>query len=137
MAGEKDLGKLLATLDVRQREGVFVYATLQPGAPLPDMPLSAVITEVEGTTLVLRQTDADEAGLTAEFPAAWLTLTVHSSLDSVGLTASVSAALAVAGIPCNVIAGFHHDHLLVPVDQVDEAMAALTALRERPELADG
>lgn len=135
MSGETDLGRLLATLDVRRREGTYVFVHLAPGTPLPDLPLSALVTEVEGTTLVLRQADADEAGMAAEFPAAWLTLTVHSSLEAVGLTASVSAALAVDGIPCNIIAGFHHDHLLVPIDRADDAVASLKRLKERPEVS--
>ena len=40
------------------------------------------------------------------------------------------SALAEAGIPCNVLAGFHHDHLLVPVNGADDALVALTALRD-------
>ncbi len=59
---------------------------------------------------------------------AWITLTVHSSLEAVGLTAAVANTLASAGIACNVLAGFHHDHLLVPIDRVDDAMAALSRL---------
>jgi hypothetical protein len=52
---------------------------------------------------------------------------VQSSLDAVGLTAAVSAKLAAIGIPCNVLAGYHHDHVLVPVDRVDDAITVLTA----------
>jgi hypothetical protein len=53
---------------------------------------------------------------------------VHSALDAVGLTAAVSTALADAGLSCNVIAGYHHDHLLVPADRVAEALAVLSDL---------
>jgi hypothetical protein len=60
-----------------------------------------------------------------------LTLTVWSSLEAVGLTAAFSRALADADIPCNVLAGYHHDHLLVPVDRADEAIAALRTLGSR------
>lgn len=63
-------------------------------------------------------------------PAAWLTLTVHSSLEAVGLTAAFSAALGEAGISCNVLAGFHHDHILVPWALRDAAVATLRGLRD-------
>ena len=50
---------------------------------------------------------------------AWLTLSIQSSLEAVGLTAAVSARLAERDIACNVLAGYHHDHLLVPVARAD------------------
>ena len=56
---------------------------------------------------------------------ACLTLTVHSALDGVGLTAAVATALAGAGIPANMIAGYHHDHVFVPEHQAEAALACL------------
>jgi hypothetical protein len=41
------------------------------------------------------------------------------------LTAAFSATLGKAGIPCNVLAGFHHDHILVPVDLAQQAIDVL------------
>jgi uncharacterized protein len=49
-----------------------------------------------------------------------------SALDAAGLTAAISTALADAGLSCNVIAGYHHDHLLVPADRAPEALAVLS-----------
>ena len=69
-----------------------------------------------------------QAGSANPFPAAWLTLDVRSSLDAIGLTAAVSAALVARGIPVNVLAGFHHDHLLVPEELADAAIATLHEL---------
>jgi hypothetical protein len=40
----------------------------------------------------------------------------------------MSTALSDAGISCNVLAGYHHDHLLVPSDRADEAIAVLQRL---------
>ena len=54
---------------------------------------------------------------------------VHSSLAAVGLTAALSGALASAGIPANVIAGYHHDHVLVPLDSWEDAVEVLHGLR--------
>lgn len=79
----------------------------------------AIIREDEGTTAIV----PDPAGDFAR-----ITLTVHSALDGVGLTAAVAGALAERGIACNVVAGFHHDHFFVPWEHREDALAALAAL---------
>ncbi|WP_018330234.1 ACT domain-containing protein [Actinomycetospora chiangmaiensis] len=128
MTGSRDLAAMLATLDAVARDGEFVYATVAPGHPATGRAL-AVVVEDEGVTLVLRRPDADELGVAYGFVAAWLTLTVHSALEAVGLTAAFSGALGAAGISCNVLAGFHHDHLLVPVADRDRALGVIRSLR--------
>lgn len=55
----------------------------------------------------------------------WITLEVHSALDAIGLTAEVSRSLANAGISRNVLAGYFHDHLLVPANRTQEALDVL------------
>jgi len=124
--GETDLEHMLASLDVDRRSGTFTFLTgewpeLSPTA-------LAIIDEAEGRTLVVPADAARAAGAPVEFEAAWLTLTVHSALEAVGLTAAFSAALGEAGISCNVLAGYHHDHLLVPADRADEAVEVLRSL---------
>lgn len=121
MPGETDLDALLADLDVAVRPGRFTFVTLLPGEEIP-AGAQAMVVEDEGITWVV-------PGEEGEFVAAWLTLTVRSALDAVGLTAAVSGALAAVGIGCNVLAGNHHDHLLVPADRVEEAVGVLRALR--------
>ena len=128
MSGERDLDAILASLDVLREPGVFVVAKVQVGAE-PPAGTRAWIREREGLTVVLAREDAVASGLPFVFEAAWLTLTVHSSWDAVGLTAALAARLAEAGIPANVLAGYHHDHVLVPVERADEAVAALRTLR--------
>lgn len=130
MPGESDLGVLLATLRVEHRPGVFtVVAT---GADEPAIGgVAAMVREAEGTTVVCTADEARARGWPVDFEAAWLTLAVHSSLDAVGLTAAVAGALADVDIPANVVAGYYHDHLLVPVDRVDDAVACLDALAAR------
>jgi uncharacterized protein len=68
---------------------------------------------------------ADEHRLRYDYVAAWITLRVHSALDAVGLTAAVATALAAAGLSCNVVAGYHHDHLFLPYDHAETAMRVL------------
>ncbi len=53
---------------------------------------------------MVRREQADAAGLPYDVVAAWITLTVHSALDAVGLTAAAAGKLAAARISCNVIA---------------------------------
>jgi len=72
--------------------GRFVFTTT-PHPPREATPV-ALVREDEGVTLVLMQDEADRFGLDYDYIAAMITLRVHSSLDAVGLTAAVSAALA-------------------------------------------
>ncbi len=88
----------------------------------------ATVREKEGLTVVLRREDADQARMPYDLVLAWITLTAQTTLDQVGITAAVSFALAQAGIACNVIAGFHHDHLFVPAHQGNEALAIIRAI---------
>lgn len=125
--GETDVDAMLATLGVQRRPGVFAYIAVQVPTPGLIAAAHAVVKEGRLTTIVLPVDAAERAGQATDAQFAWLTLSVQSSLDAVGLTAAVSARLAAVGIPCNVLAGFHHDHLLVPVDRVDDAIAVLTA----------
>ena len=133
MPAERDLRRLLAALDPVARPGEWVFVCLPPGEAVPaTLVSSATLVEDEGTTHVVERHAADEHGLSYDFVAAWLTLRVHSALDAVGLTAAVAGALAGAGISCNVLAGTHHDHLLVPADRADDALDVLRGLRDGP-----
>lgn len=125
--GETDLAKMLASLDVERRPGAFVYVAV--AAPPPELLAAAHATVQEGdlTTLVLPADVAADAGLAVDLEMAWLSLTVQSSLEAVGLTAAFAAMLGAVDIPCNVLAGYHHDHILVPVDRAQDAIDALTA----------
>lgn len=129
MGGLRDLGALLRGLEPRLRPGRHVFVVV-PDRPDPGLDPLLVFREDEGTTLVLTQQDADDAGLAYDLVTAWITLQVHSALDAVGLTAAVSTALTQAGISCNVVAAAHHDHLFVPHDRADEAVAVLRTLSD-------
>lgn len=132
MAGEHDLQALLASIEPELRPGTFVFVVVHDEALLDALVPEATIREHEGLTAVIRRERADALGLRYDYVAAWITLRVHSALDAVGLTAAVSAALAGAGLSCNVLAGYHHDHLLVPADRAREALEALSGLARSP-----
>ncbi|REK88968.1 ACT domain-containing protein [Streptomyces inhibens] len=130
MTGEHDLQVLLSDMRPELNEGRYVFTTV-PGALPEGLTPVVTVAEPEGHTLVVRQEEADRAGLAYDYVAGWITLRVHSALDAVGLTAAVATALAQAGLSCNVVAGFHHDHLFVPYDAADEALRLLGALAGR------
>ena len=127
--GETDLAEMLATLRVVRREGTFTMGESDDAPAAVVARAHARIDEEESTTYVVEVADAVAAGWEVPVEMAWLTLAVHSSLEAVGLTAHVSGVLAQEDIPCNVLAGYHHDHLLVPLDRADRAIELLTAAR--------
>lgn len=125
------LAALLATLQPRLNPGAFAFVVAPAEVLTSSAQAVATVREAEGLTLVVPEAAAQAAGWTVHFRAAWITLEVASPLDGPGLTAAVAAALAEAGIACNVIAGVHHDHLFVPADRGPAAMATLQALQQR------
>jgi hypothetical protein len=125
VAGETDLQKLLADMRPELHAGEYVFVTTSHGSILTGVRPVVSVTEDEGVTLVLRKEDADRLGLPYDYVAGWITLRVHSSLDAVGLTAAVASRLAQAGLSCNVVAGFYHDHLFVPSESTAQAVTLL------------
>jgi len=91
----------------------------------------ATLSEDDGWSLILDDETARREGLLSELPMAQITLQVHSALDGVGLTAAISKTLTEANVPCNIVAGFHHDHVFVPADRAEEAVALLLERAER------
>jgi hypothetical protein len=130
MIGETDLAKILKTLKPKHNAGDHVFCVVND---LNTFNLNEIIfffREEEGTTVILRKDVADKLNLEYTFVAAWITLTVHSSLEAVGLTATFSKALAEDGISCNVVAAYHHDHIFVPRKDGEKALRVLTKLSE-------
>jgi len=84
--------------------------------------------EEEGLTLILDKMTADKLNLAYSYIAAWITLTVNSSLEAVGLTAAFASALGQHGISCNVIAAYYHDHIFVAKKDAEKAMQVLREL---------
>ncbi|MFF8266971.1 ACT domain-containing protein [Streptomyces sp. NPDC016562] len=131
MSGESDLRTLLSGMRPELHEGVYVFCTVRGPTVPPGTAPVATILEPEGLTVVLRREDADAAGLAYDYTAGWITLRVHSALDAVGLTAAFATELGAHGLSCNVIAGYHHDHLFVAAERAAEAVAVLEDLAAR------
>ncbi|MCF3961924.1 ACT domain-containing protein [Streptomyces fuscigenes] len=130
MSGERDLRTLLRSMRPESQPGQYVFASVSGGVPPGVVPV-VTVAEAEGLTLVVRREEADEAGLAYGYVAGWITLRVHSALEAVGLTAAVAKELADADLSCNVVAGFHHDHLFVPYERAAEAVTLLEGLARR------
>ncbi len=125
-----DLSELLRSIAPRRNPGVYVFAVVPFGADLSGVSAVATFREAEGLTVVAEETEAVRANLPILFRAAWITLSVHSDLQAVGLTAAFATALADAGISCNVVAAVHHDHIFVPVQDAERALDRLRALQD-------
>lgn len=122
---ETDLGVLLRSMEPVLHPEPYGYGVWAGGA-LAFQPF-ATMAEDEGLTVVAELAELQAVGIVSERWAR-ISLTVHSDLAAVGLTAAFAGALGREGISCNVIAGYHHDHLFVPWDQREDALAALRGL---------
>ena len=124
-----DLNTLLASMSPELQPGVYVYASVPFSADLGDIAPLATFREREGLTIIVEEGDAKRAGIESLFRAARITLTVHSDLQAVGLTAAFATALGKANVSCNVVAAAYHDHIFVPFESAGNAMVALQQLQ--------
>jgi len=125
----RDLKTLLRSLEPVLHPGTVVFVCVADDFETGHPGVLGYFREAEGLSLILPEAEARAAGLEPAFRAAWISLRVPSDLEAVGLTAAVSSVLAEAGIACNVVAAVHHDHLFVPVEQGEAALALLRGIQ--------
>jgi hypothetical protein len=130
MSGETDITSLLKNMTPKLNEGEYVFCTVQSIAELNMEDVIGVFKEAEGWTVILNKTLADKLGYKYSYVAAWITLTIHSSLEAVGLTAAFSSALAKHFISCNVVAAYYHDHIFVAQKDAEKALNVLKELAQ-------
>jgi len=130
MNGETNLDTLLKTMRPKLNMGVFVFCLVKDLTLVNLNKAVLFFKEEEGYTIIVKKEVADKLKLDYTFISSWITLTVHSSLEAVGLTAAFSKALADNGIGCNVVAAFYHDHIFVPIQDTEKAMAVLNSFSE-------
>ena len=136
--GERNLQTLLASMQPQFHPAVFVFCTLPYDTLIP-----ATVTpicqfhEQEGLTVIVEQAAAERENLPYQYPCRLITLTVHSSLEAVGLLATIAQALAAANISVNVVSAYFHDHLFVPQPQGEAAIACLRQLAAQAQKSLG
>jgi hypothetical protein len=129
--GQTNLNELLKSMKPKLREGQFVFCVVEDISSVNPNEIIMSFREDEGNTLIIKKEIADQLHLSYSFVASWITLTVHSSLAAVGLTAAFSKALADQGISCNVVAAIYHDHIFIDQKDAEHAMIILSELSER------
>jgi len=125
MSGEKDLEILLKSMKPEHVSGDYVFCKVEKFENLDWNKVVMLFKEKEAITLILKKEIADQLQLDYSVVMSWITLTVHSSLEAVGLTAAFSKALSEQGISCNVVAAYYHDHIFVNQKEVQKAMEIL------------
>lgn len=127
MSGEKDLQQLLKSMKPELNTGDYVFCKVDQ---LENIDLNVVemfFREKEAITLILKKEIADVLKLEYSPAMSWITLTVHSSLEAVGLTAAFSKALSENNISCNVVAAYYHDHIFVNKKDAKKAIEILNS----------
>jgi uncharacterized protein len=128
MSGEKNLDVLLKNMQPVLHPGEYVFCSVDTVELMDPKEVVCLFREAEGVTIIVSRSYADSLGLNYSFIASWITLTIHSSLDAVGLTAAFSKALAEENISCNVVAAFFHDHIFVARKDAEKAILVLQSL---------
>lgn len=131
MQGETDLTMLLAAMQPHLHGSPYVFCSVQQDMyeRLPLCPMG-MFQEQEGVTLIVTQQQAVAHGLPLESTWACITLTVHSALAAVGFLATITSHLAKANISVNPVSAYYHDHLFVPWERRDQAIAILEDLQK-------
>ena len=132
-SGDENLSNLLNNLQPNLLNEDYVFITLE------DYSLDffnllhpiATFKEEEGLTLVISEERAKRENFEYNSVFKCISLGVHSSLNSVGLIATISTLLSEKGISCNVFSGYFHDHLFVQKSLSKEALELLKSIKPK------
>lgn len=132
MAAGQGLSALLASMEPVLLDGEYVFCSF-PNARIADfvhLDPVASFQEKEGLSLIVDKEIALANDILFDHVYKLISLTIHSSLEAVGLTAAFSQKLASKGISANVVAAYFHDHIFIPEDRANDAVNALSELQK-------
>ncbi|MFH6961909.1 ACT domain-containing protein [Flavobacterium plurextorum] len=127
MSGEKDLQKLLKNMKPEHNLGDYVFCKIEEVENINLNEIEMLFKEKEAFTLILKKENAEKLNLEYSVVMSWITLSVHSSLEAIGLTAAFSNALSEHEISCNVVAAYYHDHIFIDKKDTARAMEILSS----------
>ncbi|MEG2101331.1 ACT domain-containing protein [Flavobacterium sp. FlaQc-28] len=127
MSGEKDLQKLLKNMKPEHNSGDYVFCKIEKVENINLNEIEMLFKEKEAFTLILKKENAEKLNLEYSVVMSWITLSVHSSLEAIGLTAAFSNALSEHEISCNVVAAYYHDHIFIDKKDTVKAMEILSS----------
>ena len=126
MSGITELAQLLKSMSPHLHESEYAFCTVKGNVcDYTGLDPVCFFKESEGLTLILLADTARAANIPFSGTYKQITLTVHSSLEAVGLTAAVAEKLTQYAISANVVAAYYHDHIYVPTAKAEQAMSAL------------
>ncbi|WP_134047155.1 ACT domain-containing protein [Paraburkholderia caballeronis] len=128
MSATRDLATLLRDMTPVLASSTYVFCCIVSDRLPLGVDVLCQFREAEGLTAIIEQSDAERLGIKYDFVARMITLAVHSDLAAIGFLSHIAATLAHAGIACNVVSAYHHDHLFVPASRAEEALSLLRAL---------
>lgn len=141
-----DARALLARTPLIVRKGPFALASWPPAqasavsaaALRSNSDVVLWMRDEREVTALLRESALSSAPPPRNSQRGWVLLTLDLPMewDVTGVLAAVSGALAGAGIPIGAVTAYARDHVLVPADRLDAALAALAGLCGEVRLLD-
>lgn len=128
MTGVKNLRTLIRNMSPELNKGEYIFLSTQNPENFSRNDILFEFKEKEGSSLIISKDKADILKIPYTHTSAWITLSIHSSLEAIGLTASFATALSKNNISCNVIAGYYHDHIFVNSKDANKAIETLRNL---------
>ena len=132
MPGITNLDVLLSSMEPQLQKEEYIFSTFPDTEIIDKLYLKPICCfyEKEGLTLIIKKEMADRNEVKYASVFSLISLTIHSSLDAVGLTAAISRKLADKEISANVVAAYFHDHVFVPKEKAKAAIEALYELQQ-------